>query len=206
MSYVNSKKIYDMISSGKIEALESEYEIEDILSFINSLNDKISFLEGLKKNRVSSIDKEIGKIESQVQCLKDIIMLTLEKNDKKSLSFPNVGKVHIKVSNGKWVIKDEKAVLDIIKSELPKEVVDKIIQTKEVISKVDLNECLDNWEKINKIPDCVTKEDDKKTIIVKVDKNAENIEIEEDYTGSIIKNNIQDNNSGTNGYDKLDEF
>ena len=176
MSYVvNGKKIADVFSKGKPEPLDSEFEIEDVLSAVKSMRDKIEFFEALKKERVSTIQKEIDKVKEKAEFLEDVILKTLDKVDKKTIQYPGVAKITKVLRKGKWVINDSDAVIDYLK-ETDQAAYDKIVNQKDVIAKKELDAVLDMWNKTDQVPDCVEKTDPITILKIKF----EDIRIEED--------------------------
>ena len=205
MDYLNTQKIYDLISSGQIAPLESEFEIEDLIKMINSFDTNLDFYEGLKKNRAATIDYEMQKIENKKEFLKKVVLATLEKFNKKSLSFPGIGKVTAKDLDGKWIINDEEELIKTLRQELPQADFDKIVQKKNVVVKKEINTILDGWEKINKCPSCVSKETPKKTLTIKIEKDADLEVVEIDEESDVLADKPEVSNSDTSGgYDTLE--
>ena len=150
------------------EALESEFDLEDILSTIKNYRDKISFLDELRKRRVSSIKAEIIKIEERTEFLEKVVLLTLENIGKKSLDFPGVAKASVSSRKDKWVIYDTDKLIEELRSD--QVIYDKVVVQKEAIVKKELDEVLDTWEATNtEIPSSVGKEEGKTSIKIKFD-------------------------------------
>ena len=195
MSGLNSQKLWQLLESGEASPLEDTFEIEDVLTFINSMDDRILFYNNLKKNRAKTIQKEIDKLEKKKQILKDIIILTLEQEGKKSLTFPGVGRVSVKKRAGKWIVNDQDSLIDFLKDELPDNEYEKIVQQKDVLVKKELNALLDKFESIQKVPSSVKRESDESlSLTVRMDKDADLEEV--DLDGDTQKND-------SNEYDGL---
>jgi len=198
VSYFNSKKIADLFMASEAKALESEYDLEDLISFVKSAEGKIKFFENLKKRRNKETDDEIKKISDKILFIKQIMLLTLEKTGKKSVNFPGTGKITLTERKGKWVIDNESDLLNQIQKELGDEEFKTIVQTKNVYSKKDIDLVLDKWESGGKIPASIHKEDPTKTpkiffsgdCIAEYDEDEMNISIH-----SIKQNNISSQNN-----------
>ncbi|GAG79605.1 unnamed protein product [marine sediment metagenome] len=173
MPYVSNKQIIaDILRSDSIEPLKSEYDIEDVMIIVNDMNDKVSFLEGLKKKRVKDIKQELDMYDQQLAKLEKVIIKTLESVNKKSLKFPGVGGVSLATRKGKWVVKNEGDLLDVLKS-TDEEAHKRVVSSKPVIDKKALDDILDNWEKVDMIPDCVKHEGATKHIKFRFEKSAD---------------------------------
>jgi hypothetical protein len=172
MSYVNRKKLFDILSNAKqgIEPLESELELEDLLSAIKENTDQISFYENLKKKRATEIDEEIKKTKEQIKTLESIILATLDNVDKKSLKFPGVGKVTIVKRSGKWVIDDSDKFLEVLKEE-DTAAYGRVVTMKPSIAKKEVDVILNAWEKVKKVPNCVSKTQPFETVKISFDKD-----------------------------------
>jgi len=168
---VNSRRIAEIIS-GLVDSLESEYEIEDLLISINNMKDNISFLENLKRKRAKDIQSEIDNINDRISILEKFIESTLKDVNRKSLNFPGVGKVTIVNRNGKWTIKDEEKLLEILEQK-DKAAYDKVVSTKPIIAKKALDEILDSWEDTGMVPDCVKHEESRDCIKINFEKDIE---------------------------------
>lgn len=164
MSYYNGKKISDILSSKEIKPLESELEIEELITAVKSMEKKIEFFEKLKKKRALDIDLEIDKIKNRIDTLKCIMTITMENSENKTLSFPGTGKITLSERKGKWVVDNEEDLLDMLSKELDEEEYKDILQTKVSYSKKDIDSYLDKWEKGGKIPSCVHREPDTKPL------------------------------------------
>jgi len=185
---VNGKKIADIFSKGKPEALESEFDIEEVLSAVKSMRDKIEFYEALKKERSGAIQQEINKVTEKMNFLEKVILDTMDKVDKKSINYPGIAKVTKTTRKGKWVVNDSDEIVDHLKS-TDIAAYNKVVSKKDVVSKRDLDSVLEMWEKTNQVPDCVEKTDPTTSLKVKF----EDIRVDD----------ADDDDSGQQNYDSL---
>ena len=168
---MQAKQLVELLSSDDVKPLDSEFDIEELIMSLNGLQDKIQWLKKLKDSRVQAINSEIEVLENRQTRLRDIISGTLESVDKKSLSFPGVGKVSIKKTKGTWNINDEDQILAHLREKLSQDEVDEIVVTKETIVKKNLNKVLDLWEKLDSLPDAVSRSEEKTSLSVTIDKS-----------------------------------
>ena len=178
----NKKKIFELFETEEESiSLDNDVEIEDLLVFIKGLDDKIAFLGRLKKDRTATITDEIDKLKDKKDQLKDIIKNTLVKFKHKSLNFPGVGRVNKKISKGKWVIDDEKALLAELEDKLSEDEFKDVVVEKPSIVKKELDRILGEWDSQDSVPECVKKGDDSTSLTVSFDKKiAEKIDQIED--------------------------
>ena len=188
---VNRKKLLDILINAEqgIEPLDSEFELEDLLSAINEFKDQVKFFGLLKKKRTANIDVEIDKIEKQIDTLEKIALTTLENTDNKSLKFPGIGKVTIVERSGKWVIDDQDKFLEYLKKE-DTAAYSQVVTMKPSIAKKEVDAILNAWEKVKKVPKCISKTQPFKTIKISFDKNID-VEIGEDEEATEEVNNGQ---------------
>jgi len=184
MSFVvNKQKIAEILMEDEPQALESEFDLEDLLAAIDSLNNKVKFLEQLKKQRSKSIQAEIDKIQAQDTRLRDVVMLTMNSVDKKSLNFPGVGRVSVKEGRKTWIISNEDELIQKLHDELGEDDFNRLVaERKVIISKKDVNPILDNWESVKKLPDCVQKKVNAPSVTVTISQDAEIAEESEEST------------------------
>ena len=133
----NTKSAFDVITSGTVSpdtCLTSVFEIDDILSRIKELNDKITHLKGLKRYRAESADVEIKSLEEKVVQFRELIKTTMLalKPEEKTLHFPPLGKVSRREEKESWDIVDEDSFLKFLEEKNSKELV---VKTKEVIDR-----------------------------------------------------------------------
>ena len=195
MAYiVNGKKIADILSGDSVKPLESTYEIEDLLSAIKGMRDKLEFLDKLKKARSQAINAEISKISDQSHILEETVRLTLEDNNKKSLNFPGIGKVTSTERKGKWVISDqEQFVKDLEDNDAA--AYDKVVSKEDLVNKKEANAIFDIWEEVGKIPSYVKRDPSTKSTKFSFD---ENFIVEEEIS------NVQKQESKKADYDGLE--
>lgn len=186
---LDQKSLLDILQSDDAVALDSDLEIEDIITLVKDTENKIDFLEKLKKKRTESINTEMEKLSAKKEKFKDIILKTLDKFGHKSLNFPGIGKVGIKNFSGKWEIKDEEKLIECLQKELvPSELLSVIVHKPSVVKK-ELNRILDEWESSGKdIKDFAEKTKDEKSVSISYDKsgsiNTDNVPEIEDETPS----------------------
>ncbi len=175
MSFVvNKQKIAEILMDDEPQVLESEFDLEDLLAAIDSLNNKVKFLEQLKKQRSKSIQSEIDKLQGQNQKLRDVALLTMDNVDKKSLNFPGVGRISVKEGRKSWMILDEEKLIQILNTELGEDDFNRLVQERQVgISKKDINPILDAWEATGKVPDCVLRKVNPSSVTVTISKDAD---------------------------------
>ena len=174
MSYIiNGKKISDLLMAGVTDALESEYELEDVIASIKNLRDKVKFLEELKRQRAASLKSEILKWTGQIKILEEIVMNTMEKTSHKSLNFPGVGKASVINRKGKWIVEDEYALLEYLEDQ-GDEIWEKVVVEKTSVVKKELDSVLSMWKKTgDNIPDSVSFDQPEKTLKISYDKDAD---------------------------------
>jgi len=181
MSYetYNRSIIVDIIKAREAKPLDSEFEIEDCIAYINEIDKKIEFLDGLKRKRIQDVDHQVDILEERKELLKQTISKTLKNNNKTSLSFPGVGKVSIKTTPKKWIVMDEDEIIEILKKQLKDEEYNTVV-TPSVV-KSELNKVLTIWDisgwevSDKKMPSCIKKEDGKEVVSVTVDKKIDEI-------------------------------
>ena len=194
---INRKKILDILQADEVAALEADVEIEDIISVIKEIDYKISFLERLKKDRTKTISEEIDKLSSKKDTLKEVIAKTLEEFGHNALNFPGVGRVTNKKSSGKWEVKDETALIEILKKELDDETFATVVVQKQSIVKKELNKVLENWSIEGKKIDSAEKTKDDKSLMITYDKkNQDRLETDE-------FDDCLDDNTSIENYDSL---
>ena len=199
MNYLNQNKIYELIKTGEVVSLDSELEIEDCINAISDSDQKIAFLKRLKKDRVETIDAEICRRETNCELIRNIILATLKKNNLKSLDFPGVGRVNIKTTKGKWVVKDEAKLFESLNklpaSEISVSEINDIFQTTPKLVKKELDKWLDSVDKAGKtFPNVVEKETGKTGISLSVYERT-----------NISKDNVTDDTDTADAnYDKIE--
>ena len=167
---VDGKKIADILQKPEPEALDSEFELEDVLSTIKNYRDKVAFLEDLKKKRVAAIKAEILKVEEKAKFLEQVAMLTMENSDKKNLNFPGIAKASIVTRKDKWVVDDSDTLLEELRNK-DQAVYEAVVVRKESVAKKALDEILDTWKATGvDLPESVHKEDGTTSLKLNFDK------------------------------------
>lgn len=184
---MNGKKIAEIMENKTVQPLDNEMEIEDIISVVKDIDNKISFYERLKKNRVASITEEITKLDERKKLFKDIIQATLDKFNFKSLKFPGIGRVTSKGAKNKWIIKDEDQLIDFLKTELNSDRFEIVVKNKPTIVKSELNDILDGLKKENKIPNCIQEDIGEKSVSISFEETEEGIKNESVDVDQIIQ-------------------
>lgn len=121
--------------------LNSIYELENVLSDIKSVQEKIDFYKDLKKFRIEAIDKEIDNMKNRETKLRSVILENMKRLDpkKKTLDFPAVGKITRTAGKKSWVVDDEQILTSYLKTN---KLTDAVIEIKEVLSKKRLDALL----------------------------------------------------------------
>jgi hypothetical protein len=167
--FLNQKVIGEVESRGEVTPLDDMYLIEDVAMHIQELSKKVEFCKGYKKKKRLDIDAEIKSLENKIKFFKKVIFETLKENKEKNLSFPGSCKVSRRKPRDKWVIKDEEALIEILKSEEEIDNVTELI-TSYKITKKKLDTLLEGWTKSGKIEgvstDCVDKEVGEDTVSI----------------------------------------
>ena len=122
-------------------ALDSVFEIEDVLVYIARLQKKVDHWEGLKKHRVNRLNNQISMVNFEIDNLRQLILNTMKqhKPDEKTIDFTPIGKVTRKKSRKKWEIDNEEDLLNYLES---KNLSDQIVEMKAKIIK-----CINNKRK-----------------------------------------------------------
>jgi len=171
----------------EVKPLDSEFDIEEIMLLISGLDKKVEWLKDLKRSRIGRIDEDVEKLESRKIKLREIVVATLKKFEKNSLSFPGVGKVSVKAAKGTWVVEDEANLIDWLKKTLDISTLESVCSTKTIIAKGELNKVLDGREKIGEdIPSNLIKRGEaKESLSVTIDKSLTETEKVRDIVQSV---------------------
>jgi len=188
---LNGDKIAKIISEETITPLSSELEIEDFILVLKQTETKIDFLKRLKKDRVTTIDKEIVKFNSRKDILRSVILETLKDKEIKSLDFPGVGRVSQSVKKGKWNIEDQESLMKELRERLSEQELDKVVATVAKIKKKEVDKLFNQWEKSGVVPSCVLREDSETSLSVTIDKNADLVQ---DINDDVKRFQPNDNN------------
>ena len=192
---MSMNKIMQNVLDDKIQPLDNEFEIEEAIRFIHKIDKELDWLKGYKKYQADKISKNIDDLSGKKEKLKAIISATMEKSDKKTLSFPGIGKVSLKDNKGKWDIKDQDSLVGFLQKELSEDAFDEVVEKSIKISKKNLNTILNKWEKVDKVPDSVQREEGSKSVAVTFDKSIE--QIDADFVFEADSGDVQ-------SYDSLD--
>jgi phage host-nuclease inhibitor protein Gam len=127
--------------------LPSEFEIENAIILIKSLQDRQTWLKELKRQRAKSIDDELQSIEAFEERVRKVIQNTMEAHvpEKKSLDFPGIGKVQKRATKPNWEVQDEDAVIGFLEENGKKEA----LKTETSLVKKELNRICDEYYKAN---------------------------------------------------------
>jgi len=151
----SKKEMYELLEAGKIVPLSDEFMMPDIVALIRKFEQEIDYYKSFKKNRAVPIDEAIEKNEKRIEFFKSVIVATMEKLNATSRKFPGVCRLNIQPKKATWKVLDPTKLLEVLKAENE---YDRVVETKPVVKKDELNELLDTWQKIGKVPDCVQRE------------------------------------------------
>ena len=193
---INKKKLFDILQSPNVEPLETDVEIEDLILAVKDIDNKIEFLERLKKDRTKNITLEIEKLSQKKDRFKEVISQTLDKFNHKALNFPGIGRVTAKTSSGKWIVRDEEDLIKFLEENLDKDALAEVIVEKKSIVKKELNKILDKWLATGTVVDSVEKGEESKTLTLSYDKsNMTSIDLDDQDTSD----------TDINDYDSLED-
>jgi hypothetical protein len=189
---MDNKTIVTILTSEDVTPLDSECDIEDLILSIKGLDERMAWYKTLKDDRVAKITQEIEKLSNRKNRLKEVITATLKEKDKKTLNFPGVGKVSVKNLKGTWDIKDEYSLKVHLGKELDKDAFEKIVVTKESVSKAELKKVLEMWEKSGSLPVSVERTEDRQSLSVIIDKTFSDSQKMQDVLQSVDEINVED--------------
>lgn len=158
---------YEALREGEVRPLTDIHNVEAALAIVRNAKEQVDDLKVLKKKRTAAIDSRVDQLEKQIEFLSEVIISTLNNAKEKTVRFPGVGKVSKRINKGKWIINDEDGILKVLKKE--KEY-DNIVSTSTKVDKKELNKLLDVWEKVDKIPGSVKREDDEERLTFSFEK------------------------------------
>lgn len=170
MQQENYSSIAKLFFSGALASdaiLSNEYEIENLILILKDLDNKEDWLKQLKAKRIESITAEFNLIEQDREKIRSIILNSMKElvPDKKSLSFPGVGKVQIKPSKPKWVVEENSEVLEFLDKENKTQ--NTVITEKKIVKK-ELDKVLDEYFKANINVPGVKREGGKESLAVTI--------------------------------------
>lgn len=154
---VGYEDVFEAIRGGSVRPLEDLHNVESALSLIRDARRQIDDFKELKKKRANAIDEKVESLKGQVEFLSNVVSETLKNSNEKTVRFPGIGKVTRRQVKGKWVIDSDDDLFTVLKKE---DEFDNIVEMKPSIKKKELNKLLDTWSKIDKVPDCVKREED----------------------------------------------
>lgn len=160
---VGMKDVVALMDTGKVSPLPDSNEIEAALELIKKYEEVVGDLKDYKKKKVRQIDEAIEQAYSRGDFLRSVIAETLKFSNKTSVRFPGLGKANLRTKRGKWVIQDEQSLLDTLRKEGEYK---NCVDESPVIKKKEVNALLDVWERINKLPKCVIREDDTDAVTI----------------------------------------
>ena len=191
---MDKQVISAILTSKDVTPLDSECDIEELILSISGIDKTVEWYKELKKKRIEKITAEIDKLSSRKERLKEVIVATLDENNKKSLNFPGVGKVSVRNVKGKWDWdeEDNDSLISYIQKELEGDELDKIVVTKTTIVRTPLKKVLDIWEKNGSLPSTVKRVDDKQSLSVTVDKSFSDFQKMQDILQSVEEIDVED--------------
>lgn len=152
------------------DVVSNVYDIEDVLVSIRDLEDKVDYFKGLKQHRAKAIDQEIEKATTLADTLRSVVLNSMKQlaPDKKTLSFPSVGKTTRRKPSEGWQVDDERTMLTFLDQQGVKQQV--IKEVKEVVDKKQLNNVLDFLDQSGKVVPGVSKKEGDETLSISFDK------------------------------------
>lgn len=193
----------------EVKPLNDIFMIEDVANYIKDIEQKIDFYKEYKKKKNDKIKKSIEELDNMKNFFKEVIMLTLDEEGKKSIPFPDSYKVSKRSTPDNWSIEDKEALLDYLKKE---KVYDDFV-TEVVDYKIDMKEIkkfFKESEKVGKEIPGIVKQDASESLSISQNKGfikPINMDIE-----SLAEYDIEDSdklsskeeNINDNKYDGLD--
>ena len=161
-------------------ALNSVYEVENVLLLLKTIKDKIEYFKGLKKYRIQSVDAKVDDLEEKSDRLRSVVLHTMKKLDpnRTTLNFPDVGAVTRKKNPNKWEVKYEESMLAFLEKSGSKQ---DVVQVKEVIDSRKLKKTLDDFASARVTVPGVTLIEGGETVSVKYEEGKSG----QEKTGSI---------------------
>lgn len=160
---VGVRDAVEILESGVVRPMSDLNNIEAALVMMRQANEKIEALRSLKRAREEAINAEMDKLRNRLDFLKSVIVRTLQDHNQKTVSFPGVGKVSRRKKKGSWLVKDEEALMDVLKKEGELE---NCTRTVVEVKKGELNKLLDAWQDIERVPPCVEKTPDEESVSI----------------------------------------
>ena len=166
MEASTQKDLSIMYSEKEVKPLNDLYDIETAVLLIKELNHKIDIQKGYKERKVEAIKAEIQTLESQVEFYETVIIKTLQEHKEKNLTLPDVCKVSLRKPTSKWVIDNEEDFKEVLKDENELSNITEPKTEVKIIKKA-ADKLLDMWEKSEKLPGCVHKENGETSLMIK---------------------------------------
>jgi len=185
----------ELIEKGVVEPLDNLFLVDSVAMNIQEMDKKLDFYKEYKKQKNQDINNAINALDARKDFLRKVIISTLEKFQEKSVTFPGNCTITSRKEGNKWIIDDEEALIEFLKTE--KELAkcaEKITQYK--IIKKEVNKLLDICDKKDAVPSCVTKKEGQTSIAITYVK-TEKEQIDNEKVPSKIKlSTPQDNYDG----------
>jgi len=167
-----SQNIVMLVNTGQRGALPDAFDVQDVIEYYAELKDLVDYYKKLKKDRNEKIDMTINKLELQMDTCKDIIDNTFKKFNIEKMPFPGIGVASHRTSAGSYSF-DNDQMLTYIEENVPNTEQDKYIRVKKEIAVGETKKLLERLAKTDKLPEFVTKDADKESIVIRLDKGTE---------------------------------
>ena len=137
----------ELIEKGVVEPLDNLFLVDSVAMNIQEMDKKLDFYKEYKKQKNQDINNAINALDARKDFLRKVIISTLEKFQEKSVTFPGNCTITSRKEGNKWIIDDEEALIEFLKTErniaifkLPErlELVSEIPMTK--VGKIDKKE------------------------------------------------------------------
>jgi len=192
----DTREIYEMFSTGEAKPLEDILDIEQAALVVKNMTNKIDFYKKLKKKRTQMLDEQIENLSGKVDFIREVMLVTLQESEEKTLTFPGICKVGDRKGKDKFIITDEDKFKDFLKEEGKFDDLVKVTTVEKVIKK-DADKFLKDLDKSGKLPDSIEKEEatsglqltfekeiSKDFLNIEFDEPKENVNIE-DFDGIV---------------------
>ncbi len=156
-------------------ALNDIIDIQDLIYASKQIEDRIEFLKVLKKKRVSVIQDEIQKLQFKQQKIRSCISQTLLQKQKKSVSFPGVGKVSSKTIKGTMSFSQPQILIQKIQKQLSPSIVQQVIKVQKSINKKAFADVVSKSELSDQIKSHIITGSDRITLSIGYDEKINQI-------------------------------
>ncbi len=148
-----------------LRPLDDIFAIEHVAVEIYDICKKKDYYKAYKKKKMEDINREIKKLENKEKFFRETILLTLDKEGEKNIDFPGTCRISKTKSRSVWDITDEEAFIEKLKE---KKEYDNVVEeiTELNIIKTEANKLLNEWEKNDQVPLCVSKQSKSPTISI----------------------------------------